>query len=285
MNRKDFGELVRTLREEQGWSQEEFGEITLLEKTIIGKIERGKQVNLTESIVVSLADSLELTPVERKEFLIAAAGIDQKKMFKDEPIVFLDALLGILSNVRLPAFILDQFGDVVAVNPLCLAFYGVTKEELDNSTDLSKYNLMRILFSSDITMKSNLLEQERNTFSHNTILIYRGLTLRSRAHPYFRALFNELCKKHKEFKHYWIAAPQLQKTYKPLMNNASVELRLGETHLKTTSSTITSVTPAGDLNFYSFLPLSLDTANLFSVLSEQIGTSAIRLATWPEKPI
>jgi transcriptional regulator with XRE-family HTH domain len=55
-----FGERVRALRAERGWSQEELADICSLHRTYIGGIERGEK-NLSLKNIRKLADSLDIT--------------------------------------------------------------------------------------------------------------------------------------------------------------------------------------------------------------------------------
>ncbi len=55
-----FGELVRRLRSERGYSQERFAEVCRIDRSYMGMIERGK-VSVTLTVIAKLAGGLGLT--------------------------------------------------------------------------------------------------------------------------------------------------------------------------------------------------------------------------------
>lgn len=55
--RKKFGKRLRTLREERGWSQEEFADRAGLHRTYVSAVERGVR-NPTLSVLERLAKAL-----------------------------------------------------------------------------------------------------------------------------------------------------------------------------------------------------------------------------------
>ena len=65
---KRFGERVRELRSEAGWSQEEFAAECGMDRTYVGGIERGER-NLALRNIEKIADTLELTISELMEGL------------------------------------------------------------------------------------------------------------------------------------------------------------------------------------------------------------------------
>jgi ribosome-binding protein aMBF1 (putative translation factor) len=70
--RKRFGDRIRALRNDQGWSQEELADRARLHRTYIGSVERGEQ-------------NLSLVNIER---LAATLGVSLAELFapfKDKP--------------------------------------------------------------------------------------------------------------------------------------------------------------------------------------------------------
>jgi len=61
--KKTFGARVRSLRQRRGWSQEELAEAADLDRTHVGKIERGQR-DPGLVVVVRLADALSVSPGE-----------------------------------------------------------------------------------------------------------------------------------------------------------------------------------------------------------------------------
>ncbi|WP_071893410.1 helix-turn-helix domain-containing protein [Neomicrococcus aestuarii] len=63
-HRQAFGEHLRHLRQEQGWSsQEDFAHHVGLDRTYISGIERGRR-NPTLDIIVKIAHGLQVTPAQ-----------------------------------------------------------------------------------------------------------------------------------------------------------------------------------------------------------------------------
>jgi len=60
---KDFGERLRVLRKERGYSQEGFAHAVDLDRTYIGGIERGER-NPGLKAVLKIAETLALPPSE-----------------------------------------------------------------------------------------------------------------------------------------------------------------------------------------------------------------------------
>ncbi len=56
--RKTLGERIRKLRTQQGWSQEEFADICDVNRSYMGRIERG-ELNLTLESLKKLAKGLK----------------------------------------------------------------------------------------------------------------------------------------------------------------------------------------------------------------------------------
>ena len=57
---KKFGERVRELRKEGGWSQEDFAEECGMDRTYMGGVERGER-NLRLRNIERIAEALEIT--------------------------------------------------------------------------------------------------------------------------------------------------------------------------------------------------------------------------------
>ncbi len=61
--RKKFGKRLRALREERGWSQEEFADRAGLHRTYVSAVERGVR-NPTLSVLERLAKAFGITMAE-----------------------------------------------------------------------------------------------------------------------------------------------------------------------------------------------------------------------------
>lgn len=65
--RKRFGEKVRAVRKERGWSQEELADACVLDRTYIGGIERGER-NVSIMNIAKIAQALGVTASSLIEF-------------------------------------------------------------------------------------------------------------------------------------------------------------------------------------------------------------------------
>lgn len=64
--RKKFGERIRTLRRQAGWSQEELAAACGLHRTYVGAVERGER-NVSLVNIVRLARALQSKPADLME--------------------------------------------------------------------------------------------------------------------------------------------------------------------------------------------------------------------------
>jgi transcriptional regulator with XRE-family HTH domain len=131
MNRKEFGELVAALRQDLGWTQFQLAEYSNVDDAVISQIERGVKKYFEPQLLFQLANAFQLTTLERQEFVLAASGLDEKEIVRQPSAnvatdVFdakkiLDRMVALTEAIRLPAFLSDVYGDVVAANRIMLA--------------------------------------------------------------------------------------------------------------------------------------------------------------------
>ena len=173
MNRKEFGQLIAALRkehfDEEGnrLTQAKLAErtqqrdpLTPLNETIIGKIERGERATLDDHTLLSLADTLELTMGERREFFLAATGLDDVQIVAahESTEAILASVVQMLSDIQLPALLLDSYLDVIAANGILVKLYDAN--QLDLHSRMSRpagLNLLNLIFSADLSMKRGKL--------------------------------------------------------------------------------------------------------------------------------
>src|SRR5512145_426690 len=135
MNRQEFGELVAALRQDMGWTQFQLSEYSDVDHAVISQIERGVKKFFEPELLFCLANAFQLTTLERREFILAASGLDEKQSVRQPAAgvatdVFnvrklLDRMIRLTAEIRLPAFLCDVYNDVVAANHMMLAFYDV----------------------------------------------------------------------------------------------------------------------------------------------------------------
>ena len=132
MNRKEFGELLSTLRQDLDLTQFNLSEYADLDEAVISQIERGVKKFFEPDLLFKLANALQLTTLERREFFLAASGLDQKQIVRQVSAatatdVFnvrrvLDKMIELTGHVRLPAYLCDVYSDVIATNQIVLSF-------------------------------------------------------------------------------------------------------------------------------------------------------------------
>ncbi len=67
MPSKGLGQMLRMLREEKGWTQEELAEKASVGRTYLAKLETGAKVNPTIAVLKRLAKSLRVPVAELLE--------------------------------------------------------------------------------------------------------------------------------------------------------------------------------------------------------------------------
>src|SRR5256885_11858405 len=138
MNRKEFGQLLATLRQDLDCTQCELSEYAEVDEAIISQMERGVKKHFEPSLLFRLANAFQLTTLERREFLLAASGLDQKHIVRQATAgmstdVFnvrktLDKMIELTGLVRLPAFLCDVYGDIISANNIILSFFKLPSE-------------------------------------------------------------------------------------------------------------------------------------------------------------
>src|SRR5215510_1273951 len=160
MNRKDFGQLLATLRQDLDWTQFDLAEYSQVDEAVISQMERGVKKFFEPELLFALANALKLTTLERREFFLAASGLDQKQIVRQPTMatatdVFnvrksLDKLIERTGQVRLPAFLADVYGDVIAANQIILSFFKVPPRILETAPNMiGGYNTARVNFGKE----------------------------------------------------------------------------------------------------------------------------------------
>ncbi len=226
MNRKDFGKLITALRKEHTdpddkvWTQEQLANETNLSHQQIGDIERGEKANIEPDTILALAKALELTTTERKEFFLAASGVENEDIAPNNvPVVVLNEMLQIIKDIHLPALIMDAYGELVAINQGTVTLYRLDMDDFQNSSinQATKFNFMRLVFSEEFESQRTMMGESWTTFANETVAIFRTISFRYRASAYFRYILPEL-RKFKLFRKYWETAPYQE--YKQYLDNA-----------------------------------------------------------------
>ena len=294
MNRKEFGQLLATLRQDLDWTQFQLSEYADLDEAVISQIERGVKKFFEPELLFRLANALQLTTLERREFFLAASGLDQSQIVRQVSAatstdVFnvrraLDKMIELTGQVRLPAFLADVYSDVIAANTIVLSFFKVPPFYLESADQVpGGYNTTRFNFGKDLIAR-NHVGSNWESYALNSMSAFRENSLRYRAKPYFKYLMKIFRNPidYPLFDRYWKMVSSVEQD-----NAANIDYfsylhdEFGE--IKYITSATVSITSFGELFLIQYLPLDEHTSQVFEQLAQQAGPGAIRFAPWPVK--
>jgi transcriptional regulator with XRE-family HTH domain len=296
MNRKDFGELVAALRQDLGWTQFQLAEYSGLDGAVISQIERGVKRFFEPELLFCLANAFQLTTLERREFIFAASGLDEKQIVRQpseamstdvfDTKKILEKLVSLTGQIRLPAYLSDVFGDVIAANNMMLGFYGVTASMTEQAARIpGGYNTTRLNFGHEAVSRMQVMDNWEN-YALNVMRSFRESTLRYRAFPYFKYLMKAFRNPSEFpfFDRYWKLVSSTEQD-KDVALDVFTYYHRSFGPIKYTSSSTNAFTSFGNLYLVQNLPLDEHTELVFSQLKQEAGLGVVRLAPWPEKPI
>ena len=296
MNRKEFGQLLATLRQDLNWTQFKLAEYSGVDEAVISQIERGVKKYFESELLVNIANALQLTTLERRELFLAASGLDQRQMVRqpssgattdtNHPTKILNHLIDILKCMQMPSFISDVYGDAIAANQAVLNFFRIPESMLGVVGQVpAGYNTMRMTFSRDLVGRSNVSDNW-DAYAMATMSSYRAATLRYRAKPYFKYLLKIFRDpiEYPLFDRFWKRVSSLE-----VDNNMDSDLFnyqhevYGEVQYLTTR--ITTHTAFSEVFLITYLPLDERTNKIFIQIYQESGKEIVHLAPWPEKHI
>lgn len=294
MNRKDFGELVAALRQDLGWTQSHLAENASLDDAVISQIERGVKKYFEPQLLFQLANAFQLTTLERREFLLAASGLDQKEMVRQPSAAMLtdvfnvrktlDKMIEITGQVRLPAFLWDVYGDIIAANNIIISFFRIPSGYVEKADQIpGGYNMCRFGFGKDLVAR-NLVIENWDQFALNSMRAFRENSLRYRAQPYFKYLMKVFRNQSEYplFDRYWKLVSSIEQDKE--VNTDHYVYHHGEFgEIKYISSSFASITSFGELILVHYLPLDQKTGQIFEQLAQSAGQGATTFAPWPVK--
>lgn len=294
MKRKDFGELVAALRQDLGWTQSHLAEYAGIDDAVVSQIERGVKKFFEPHLLFRLANTFQLTTLERREFLLAASGLDQKEMVRQPSAAMLtdvfnirktlDKMIELTAQVRLPAFLWDVYGDIIAANNIIISLFRVPPEYVKKAGQVpAGYNMCRFSFGKDLVARNQVIGNWDH-FALNSMRAFRENSLRYRAQPYFKYLM-KIFRSQTEyplFDRYWKMVSSIEQDKE--VNTDTYAYRHGEFgDIKYISSSLVSITSFGELLLVQYLPLDRSTSQIFEQLAQEAGQGAMTLAPWPVK--
>ena len=290
MDKKDFGQLVATLRKEarnefdEPMTQYDLAETARIPLITLQKIEQGRQVNIKPDMLCNLAEALHLNSRATQTFFLASLGIKDVQTIKPiaSPQDVLADLTYTLSQLQTPAFILDGFGDILIINPGGLAVFNLESSHLHAPHLLSQHNINRFLFSPEFENMHTLMSESQSASARRTIMLYKLRTMKVRHHWYFQRLLPEL-NRYPVFREHWQSPSfhdeDIYVQYNPVTLKHP-ELGL----LKLLASPTHAITTQGDLYLFILEPLDMHTAEACLQLAHKLGTQPIPVAPWPKPP-
>jgi transcriptional regulator with XRE-family HTH domain len=295
MNRKEFGELIATLRQDLGWTQFQLAEFSALDIAVISQIERGVKKFFEPELLFSLANAFQLTTLERREFIYAASGLDEKQIVRQPSgamatDVFnarkiLDRMVNLTGEIRVPAFLGDVYSDVIAANRMMIEFYGIPESMIENAAHIpGGFNTTRLNFGREL-LSRNQVTENWDSYALNSMRAFRENTLRYRAWPYFKYLMKGFRNptEYPFFDRYWKLVSSMEQDKEINVDIFSYHhRRFGPMHY--VASTTIAVTSFGNLFLVQNLPLDQQTEDMFNQLKQQAGLGVVRFASWPDKP-
>jgi transcriptional regulator with XRE-family HTH domain len=289
---KEFGRLVAALRrehmDEQGnvWSQDELAKQTGLPKETIANIEIGRKKLLSTDILLQLAEAFNLTSDERMEFFLAANRIEEQQIAQRtaSPQAVLNNLIQTLERTYAPAYIIDTYCDLLAVNMAALRFYSVAEEHATlMAAEPARMNMLSYVFSPEWNKQDVMAEQDWKHYAYANMTLFRTYTLRFRSTPYFASLLSQMLR-WPLFKRYWQDLPYTESDYS--IDSEYVRMcspDLGPVSCYSTMYRV--ITRYGYLLLVTNIPTDARTAQVVYDLVQQGGTQVHCFAPWPEKDL
>lgn len=293
MNRFEFGMLVASLREDMRWTQLELAEKSGLDVSAISNIERGaRRTLLKDNLLVKLADGLQLTSMERQEFLFAASGVTEADAVRKEnhrtklqfdPKVFLKEQGEHIGHIAVPVLVTDAFCDILLSNYCALEYYNAPATLVKDANNVvGGYNMMRYVFHSDSTFQDAIKDDQWEMQALVNLRYFRRRTMRVRSKPYFSTLLKELLnnENYPSFERCWrkmlfesfdyYSAP----IEKPDPDNANAVVGL---------ESLLALTPYGELYLQQMLPMNKKTSKRFEKIMDKVGEGFTQFAPFPDK--
>ena len=294
MNRKDFGQLIATLRQDLDWTQFQLAEFAQVDEAIISQMERGVKKFFEPEQLFHLANALQLTTLERREFFLAASGLDQKQIVRQPSMatatdVFkvrrsLEKLIELTGRVRLPAFLSDVYGDAIAANQTILSFFKIPPIILETAPHIpGGYNTVRVNFGKESVVRDRI-ENNWDGYALSSMRSFRERSLRYRAQPYFKHLMS-IFRNPVEFPlfdRYWKMVSSIEQDKEIDTDHFTYRHdQFGD--VKYTAAASVTITSFGELFLVQYLPLDEWTSQTFEQIARETGQAVIRLAPWPVK--
>lgn len=300
MNVVDFGKLVSSLRKEHEdedgapWTQGRLAQecnlaagSPVFSENVISGIERGKR-DPDKDILLALAAALRLTSSERREFFLAASGVEAGDVSRqgNQPERIFSQVIDRMGELYAPAAVIDAYCNVLAVNRLLLELLGFTSPYGISPGARHEqpygYNLVQFVFSDDGSRHfQTLMGDGFADFAFLAVNVFRTFSLEYRSTRYFQRLFSEL-RKSRLFRRYW-SDIYYREDDRQLSNpdiRASSQ-KWGD--LSVFIAVRTAFTIAGDLHLAVFIPADHNASHACEkILGQFPSPKVFTLTPWPD---
>ena len=292
MDSREFGKLLAALRKQnlnefgKTWNREELGKFIHISPHQLGRLERGTKKHLDTETLQLLADAFNLTTLERKELFFAAVGVSTDEIVNpddSETRLALNKLLTTLKKIQMPAFLVDDYADIVASNMMTMNLYQASASYLEKSSDgYAAFNLLKFIYDETSGYKKAVGTAWEDMARRN-INFFRRVSLRQRHKPYFKKILTELRRIEKFDVHWYevIRGPTcIDTVYDIFKWNHPLH---GPIHLVFTEATLPTL--YGNLYLFTYSPMDINTAKAFLEIAREVGGQVFQYAPWPLKPL
>ena len=293
MNHLEFGVLVASLREDMRWTQAELAERSELSLAIVNGIERGEnRALLADDALLQLANGLQLTTLERREFMLAASDVTDKDLLRPDIgspgrsfdiETFLLELGRDISVLRLPVFVTDAFCDILLANHCAVAFYDPPASLVGESSRMvGGFNQIQLVFHRDSNFRQLVGEDDWDRLALINIRHFRRRTMRFRHKSYYSALMKQFLntRKYPYFERYW------RKVAFEISDDFSVPIASANArnkHAFVETESLIALTPHGELYLHQLLPVNKATSRRVTGILNRVGSGFTQFAPLPDR--
>lgn len=286
MQRNTFGQIVASLRKERRdpltgrpWTQQQLATASRLSLRVIANLEQGKKATLDGAMLESLATALQLTTLERREFFTLAVDLKDEELAVAPvyDVAAADAeLLELFAGLYQPAFLYDDYFDILAANLAALTLHGIEPGWLQSlAGEGERPNFLHVIFAPDSPMRRSMQDGWPMLALRN-LHQFRAMALRHRHTTRWHDLMAQL---HTlpDFSAYWEETHFGQAdVYSLLRQHDYVHLHFGELRYAVMANTV--YRPVVHRHLTALLPLDEYTFAVFTALHAQ---SRGRFLRWP----
>lgn len=293
MNSKEFGLLIKAMRYEAFRCGVYLTQTALARRAnatpkIISNLECGRKVHFEPELLMGLANAFNLSSSERVVFFQLANTLSEKTTVQEwqSSENLLQPLLQVLANVYQPAFLVDHFDNVVAVNSFVFGMFPFLRSLLQQENNFpGAYNAMRFVFSNKSGFAENVINN-RQIYLEYSLRRFRVITLPYRATRYYQDMME-----------YFLFNPEMTlfaKTYEKIStlaeprsqviaaNPISFRLPTQQQFISIYAATLMPVsTPYGNLYLTLHIPADVSTMEYFRTLLHTFPNRTYTFSPWP----